>query len=211
MIINFKKILSSLLVLSFTIIMYLPSTVIADNTKLTTELYLVGFNSSELTEELVNNAEVTEEMIQIALNNKEYITENNEYDTLITIKQNLRTKRTLEENLNSTIEGAILERSSLPKETLSKIGYTNSQIKILKEYDGSPIEDNPQLRSVAGSITSSFQLIKRSSVQPSGIGLSFSGSGVSGSFSLNFGYRLIMNRHMAIGQTGNAKYIGNNY
>ena len=296
------------------------------------ELYLAGYNSEDLTEEIVNNAEVTEEMIKIASEKKEYEIETNEYDILVEVKNSPMKTKKLEKKLNSTIEETILERANLPEETLYKLGYTDHQIKILKEYDGSPIEDNPQLRSAAGAIGSDFHLVKRSSkgmtvllnwrwktlpftpglsdnfgcgwynISSSGtrygeynsktwpnnfmvvhpltgnniylreynageqynrvykmptywnsdakasygvksgrvmtsivsstnsvkelaflynyaesyingvdIGLSFSGHGVSGSFSLKYGYRLIMNRHLALGQTGGAKYIGTNY
>lgn len=68
-----------------------------------------------------------------------------------------------------TIEGFLLERSQLPRETLLAYGYSSELIDILKEYDGSPLEgDEPILAAV-----------------PSCTGW-FSGSGSTSSMSITF-------------------------
>lgn len=69
----------------------------------------------------------------------------NEYDMYVEMKDSINGL-----NLHGqTIEEILLERASLPAESLAdEYGYSAEQISLLKEYDGSPIEDNPQLRGV---------------------------------------------------------------
>lgn len=72
----------------------------------------------------------------------------NEYDSLV---QSGRATD-IASSSDSSIETAVLERAQLPVETLLAYGYSNDEIAILKAYDGSPIEDNPQLRGTFANL-----------------------------------------------------------
>lgn len=69
----------------------------------------------------------------------------NEYDALVETKQSLQDS-TIESN---SIENELLSRAQLSNEILkTRYNYTEEEIAILKAYDGSPIEENPQLRGL---------------------------------------------------------------
>lgn len=58
---------------------------------------------------------------------------------------------------NGGIEQLLLERAQLSENELKETyGYTNEQIEILKDYDGSPLEQNPQLRAVLAEVSLSI-------------------------------------------------------
>ncbi|MDR2944704.1 MAG: hypothetical protein LBU81_06475 [Methanosarcinales archaeon] len=58
---------------------------------------------------------------------------------------------------NFSFEEALFERAQLSEEELHNMGYNDTQISLLKSYDGSPLEENPQMMAAAstfiGSIT----------------------------------------------------------
>lgn len=69
----------------------------------------------------------------------------NEYDALVEAKKSITNS-----TANSTsIEDLLLSRAQLSDEILKQMyDYTEEQIAILKSYDGSPIEENPQLKGL---------------------------------------------------------------
>ena len=48
------------------------------------------------------------------------------------------------------------KKAALSVDELSKLGYDNNQIAILKNYDGQAIEDAPELRGVFAGMTAKF-------------------------------------------------------
>jgi len=52
-----------------------------------------------------------------------------------------------------TAEAALLERAQLPEKTLISYGYTDDEISILKAYDGSSIDENPQLKGLFADLS----------------------------------------------------------
>lgn len=52
-----------------------------------------------------------------------------------------------------SFEEALLERSQLSEDELYNMGYNESQILILKSYDGSSLEDDSQMNSIFASVT----------------------------------------------------------
>ena len=46
------------------------------------------------------------------------------------------------------VEDELLRLASLPSQDLASMGYTASQIAILKAYKGGPLEDHPEMRAV---------------------------------------------------------------
>jgi hypothetical protein len=57
---------------------------------------------------------------------------------------------------SDAIENELLEKAALSVDELSKLGYDNNQIAILKNYDGQAIEDAPELRGVFAGMTAKF-------------------------------------------------------
>lgn len=51
-----------------------------------------------------------------------------------------------------SIEEAICERAKMSEEELSKMGYTDEQISLLRTYDGSPLSENPQMRGIFADV-----------------------------------------------------------
>ena len=86
----------------------------------------------------------------------------NEYDLMVLRKQkdalsnkckNINTIVSTEKNY----EQLYLDRAKMEDEVLIKYyGYTQEQINILKKYDGSPIENNPQLAKASATLTASM-------------------------------------------------------
>lgn len=71
----------------------------------------------------------------------------NEYDILVADQESAEGAASC--NDGPSVEEILLERAQLPTDVLTtKYGYSNEDIAILKSYDGSPIEDNPQLRGI---------------------------------------------------------------
>ena len=92
-----------------------------------------------------------------------------EYDILCASSNNLQLQ-SIGTNTNFTVEDAILERAALPESILQTMGYSAAQIEVLKAYDGSPLVENPQLRSVLASMTGTIRTV---SVSSSSITLQF--------------------------------------
>lgn len=59
----------------------------------------------------------------------------------------------IKEIQNFSFEKAYYERAQLSAEDLRWLGYSDAQIAILKSYDGSPLEENPQMRAVLAQMT----------------------------------------------------------
>lgn len=55
-------------------------------------------------------------------------------------------------------EEAFFERAQLPKEELLAMGYSPQQIRTLKAYDGSALEDNPQLMSLMATLNGALSV-----------------------------------------------------
>lgn len=53
---------------------------------------------------------------------------------------------------DNVVEDELLARAQMSVEELEEYGYTQEQIAILQEYDGSPLEDSPQMRSVMSAL-----------------------------------------------------------
>lgn len=73
----------------------------------------------------------------------------NEYDALVTAKQSSvgLTRST------SSVENLLMERAELPSEILAqRYDYNDEEIALLKSYDGSPIENNRQLRGIFANL-----------------------------------------------------------
>lgn len=51
------------------------------------------------------------------------------------------------------VEDELLRLASLPSQDLASMGYTASQIAILKAYKGGPLEDHPEMRAVMSSFS----------------------------------------------------------
>ena len=72
----------------------------------------------------------------------------NEYDVMVKEKKDTQNNSLVitKTTNHKTYEELYLERARLDEKTLiNDYAYTLEQVKILKEYDGSPIEENPQL------------------------------------------------------------------
>lgn len=68
-----------------------------------------------------------------------------------------------EYNSIDLIEGIIVELSKQNDSVLSQRGMNNQQIDILREYEGSRLEDNPQLRSVLATLSMTLSKVSCSS------------------------------------------------
>lgn len=81
----------------------------------------------------------------------------NEYDIYVREKENTEGEYSvmgIGDTEEKTIEELYLERAALSEEELvAQYNYSEEQIAILKAYDGSPIEENPQLRAVSASMS----------------------------------------------------------
>lgn len=65
-------------------------------------------------------------------------------------------QNTINEIRNTSIEKALYERAQLPEDELRDMGYSQEKIELLKEYDGSPLSENPQMRGVFANLTGSM-------------------------------------------------------
>lgn len=104
----------------------------------------------------------------------------NEYDYIVTVRRAFKSESNLlnisnEEfsYINSgAIEAELLHRASLPDDILSNhYCYTAKDIEILREYDGSPLEENPQMRSVTATLTATLTPLVKTTTR---IGLLYS-------------------------------------
>lgn len=75
----------------------------------------------------------------------------NEYDAILESRRITRSRASY-----SDAEKYYLERANLSETELQGMGYTTEQIKILKAYDGTPLEDNPQLQDASPTLTASL-------------------------------------------------------
>lgn len=89
----------------------------------------------------------------------------NEYDIFVALKQTPKNMlessgysyETIEAIQSFSIEEAVLERANLSDQELLNMGYSERQISLLRTYDGSPIEQNPQMRGVFADLTGQIQ------------------------------------------------------
>lgn len=78
----------------------------------------------------------------------------NEYDIMVLEKKESTKKQKNTIHTTKTYEELYLERAQLSEEILiNEFLYTIDQVKILKEYDGSPIEENPQLAKASAVLS----------------------------------------------------------
>lgn len=85
----------------------------------------------------------------------------NEYDSVMKLKQTsdaeLKKLGYSAEDIAAirsfSFEKAFLERAQLPENELYGLGYNADQINLLKSYDGSSLEDNPQIKGLIAKIT----------------------------------------------------------
>lgn len=83
-----------------------------------------------------------------------------EYDLLVSLSQEEESALLNTYDIEAkSIEQVILERAMLSVEELTARGYNPDQIAILKEYDGSPIENNPQLKKVLGELQGELDIV----------------------------------------------------
>lgn len=54
---------------------------------------------------------------------------------------------------NTSVEELLYKQAQLSEEELHNLGYSDTDIKILKNYDGSPLVQNPQLRASFAELT----------------------------------------------------------
>ena len=88
----------------------------------------------------------------------------NEYDGLCRCQEHKQRRFAKSRNVgrqidlikSDAIENELLEKAALSVDELSKLGYDNNQIAILKNYDGQAIEDAPELRGVFAGMTAKF-------------------------------------------------------
>lgn len=82
----------------------------------------------------------------------------NEYDAMVYEKAStsIMTLNTTGTNNNDSgyFERLYLERAAIDEDTLlNEYGYTEEQVKILKAYDGGPIEEHPELRRASATLS----------------------------------------------------------
>lgn len=96
-----------------------------------------------------------------------------EYDMYLDMKSQTPIAAQVDDEISTTaafvqnggIEQLLIERAQLSENELKETyGYTDEQIEILKDYDGSPLEQNPQLRAILAEVSLS---INRGSVSTS--------------------------------------------
>lgn len=84
----------------------------------------------------------------------------NEYDVYLQIKQGVNGRASDSTTLmvqTGYVENELLRRSTLSNDALIRMGYSPKQIEILKTYDGSPIENHPELRGVFADLYVTFE------------------------------------------------------
>lgn len=96
----------------------------------------------------------------------------NEYDKIVAIRNQVAesngksvqadiSKEELEYIMSDAIESELLRRASLSTEVLKSYGYSDEAIKILREYDGSKLEQNPQLRNASATLSGLLEFSTR--------------------------------------------------
>jgi hypothetical protein len=94
-----------------------------------------------------------------------------EYDTLVELRANPKEElieNGFDENAIQAVEQnaaelELLRRAQLSEETLkNEYYYTDEQIQILKEYEGTPIESTPELKAVLATCTGTFSVVSYS-------------------------------------------------
>lgn len=97
----------------------------------------------------------------------EYTFTTNEYDMLIEIQntssEELKARgysaKDIEEVKSIVIEDELMERAALSIEELESLGYTESQIQLLKGYDGSSLSENPEMRGVFADLNGTLSKV----------------------------------------------------
>ena len=84
----------------------------------------------------------------------------NEYDMLVNYKDENKLS-------NGIAEQELMARAKMTDTELYDMGYTKEGISILRNYDGSPIEENPQLRAATASLTGVISKIASNSTSAS--------------------------------------------
>ena len=98
---------------------------------------------------------------------QEWTTTSNEYDVFMklqntskkVLKQMGYTTNEVEKIKELSIEEMLLERAKLSEEELISKGYSREEIGLLKNYDGSPIANSPEMRGVFADITGTVKKI----------------------------------------------------
>ncbi len=96
----------------------------------------------------------------------------NEYDKIVAIRNEVNesvgahvqtdmSDKELEYIMSDDIEAELLRRASLPTEVLKNYGYSDEAIRILREYDGSRLEQNPQLRNATATLSGLLEFSTR--------------------------------------------------
>lgn len=84
----------------------------------------------------------------------------NEYDTIVKIKTQSKdsllakgiSSQAIDAITNGQVEKELFARSQMTDSELTQMGYSAYEISILRNYDGSPLEKNPQLRAVSAEV-----------------------------------------------------------
>lgn len=103
--------------------------------------------------------------------NATIVTMTNEYDAILELKnmpvtmmqENGYSEEEIEAIKSFSIEEALLERAQYSEEELRNWGYDDNQITLLKNYDGSPLEDNPQMRAAMATMSGQLSEVNSSS------------------------------------------------
>lgn len=103
-----------------------------------------------------------ESMLTNNLNSGESISE---YDVYVDIKtspkaRSMNTKEKVDFVLEGGVEKELQERGKLSTAELESMGYNAEDIKVLREYDGTPIEKDVALRSTMARMTTNFNQLK---------------------------------------------------
>ncbi len=81
-----------------------------------------------------------------------------EYDQLVAEKKELKSTRA--NSYSNEYEKLYLERASLDKKILKEYGYTDEEIRILKNYKGEPIENYPALSRASATVSAKVRAYK---------------------------------------------------
>lgn len=88
----------------------------------------------------------------------------NEYDIIVKAKTQSKdsllaegiSAQTIDYIANGQVENELFARSQMTDSELTQMGYSPDEISILRNYDGSPLEKNPQLRTVTSKFNVSI-------------------------------------------------------
>lgn len=97
----------------------------------------------------------------------------NEYDEIVAVRNEVNEsggayaqayipEDRLEYIMSDAIEAELLYRASLPTEILKEnYGYSDEAVAVLRNYDGSKIEDNPQLRAASATMRATLGILEQ--------------------------------------------------